>query len=277
MVTIPPKNGDLGHCFTHIEEILEMQLVLPNSTFLGIWATQKSRPEIEKNTLVWIIWNDLTSQCHWNDDSDWRNFQKIAKQIRLLQVSQGSPSCFPIIGPYNLKAWLAHIVVAHIVVCSQKHAFCLFVENWDEFQLFCRVLSANQGAFNFLTLGFFKGPTNKSDKSHTTALCLNMWPGYLAESKGTHPIITHHTLRSWCEPHEIAPPRPKMTGARGPNQAVVAWCCGIGVFNGADSQGQSVNFAESTWFSVSNSSLMYPNPKMLEWCLVLFLGGYLIL
>jgi hypothetical protein len=76
---------------------------------------------------------------------------------------------------------------------------------------------------------------------------------------------------------QIAPPRPKMTGARGPNQAVVAWCCGIGVFNGADSQGQSVNFAESTWFSVSNSSLMYPNPKMLEWCLVLFLGGYLIL
>jgi hypothetical protein len=36
MVTIPPKNGDLGHCFTHIKEILEMQLVLPNSTFLGI-------------------------------------------------------------------------------------------------------------------------------------------------------------------------------------------------------------------------------------------------
>lgn len=232
-----------------------------------------------KNTLVWIIWNDLTSQCHWNDGSDWRNFQKIAKQIRLLQISQRSPSCFPTIGPYNLKAWLAHIVVAHLVVCSQKHVFCLFVENWDEFQLFCRVLSANQGAFKFLTLGFFKGPTNKSDKSHRTAFCLNMWPGYLAESKGTHdpsPIIpSGHGVSHM---RSGAPLRPKMTGARGPNQAVVAWCCGIGVFNGADSQGQSVNFAESTWFSDPNSSLMYPNPA---WCLsdawYLFLGGYLIL
>ena len=148
-----------------LEKKPEMQLVLP-STFLGIWALHFCSQN--EKTLVHFS-DGLREHCTYHLDSLERprsvtGMIRIGATVRtlpyfrLVQTCQRSPSCFPITSPYNLKAWLAHTVVAHIVVFSQKHARCLLILNCNKFS--CSVMFNQPHLLIFSTLGC-KRPRNK--------------------------------------------------------------------------------------------------------------------